>query len=115
MAEGYMVRKADQVEGVQCSCATSRRAITGQDNDVASVHVTDISRDSQVHWHKNLTEIYYVLEGEGILELNGDVIPASPGTTALIQPGTRHRARGDLRIVVVVIPRFDPADEYPGS
>lgn len=112
MANGYVVKRADQVKGVPCPCGISRRVITAEDNDVASVHVTDISKDSQVHWHKNLSEIYYVLEGEGVLELDGDTIPASPGTMALIKPGTRHRARGSLRILVVVIPPFDPADEY---
>jgi mannose-6-phosphate isomerase-like protein (cupin superfamily) len=59
-----------------------------------------------------MTEIYFVLEGEGYMELDGERVPLKPHTSVLIKPGCRHRAVGRLRIVNVPIPAFDPADEW---
>jgi mannose-6-phosphate isomerase-like protein (cupin superfamily) len=59
-----------------------------------------------------MTEIYYVLEGEGHLELDGDRIELRPGCAVMIKPGCRHRAVGRLKIINVPIPAFDPADEW---
>ncbi len=59
-----------------------------------------------------MTEIYYVLEGEGRFELDGDLVPVRPGSAVLIQPGCRHRAVGRLKIINVPIPTFDPGDEW---
>ena len=74
--------------------------------------MVDIKEDARVHYHKKLTEIYLVLEGEGHIELDGERIPVKPLTTVLIKPGCRHRAIGKMRIVNVVIPAFDPQDEW---
>ena len=35
-----------------------------------------------------------------------------PMTAVFIKPGCRHRAIGDLTIINVPIPAFDPADEF---
>ena len=82
------------------------------DNPVATLHVVDISQDAKTHYHKKLTEIYYFLEGEGQMELDGEMIPVRPMTSILIKPGCRHRAVGNLRVLVVPIPAFDPTDEW---
>ena len=51
------------------------------------------------------SELYYVLEGEGVLEVEGREIPLRPGAAAHIPGGARHRAlaRGaaPLRILYV--------------
>ena len=57
-------------------------------------------------------EIYIILEGEGYMELDGEKIPVKPMTSVMINPGCRHRAVGDLKIINVPIPAFDPEDEY---
>ena len=43
---------------------------------------------------------------------HGEMIPVKPMTTVLIKPGCRHRAVGTFRIVVVLVPAFDPDDEW---
>ena len=75
------------------------------------MHVVEIRADSKVHHHERLTEVYYVLEGEGTIELDGASHPVRPGDAILIRPGCRHRAVGRLKILNVVVPAFDPADE----
>jgi mannose-6-phosphate isomerase-like protein (cupin superfamily) len=65
-----------------------------------------------LHYHKTLTEIYLILDGEGHLELDGELVSVKPMTSILIKPGCRHRAVGQLRIINVCVPAFDPDDEW---
>lgn len=82
------------------------------DNHVATLHLVDISIDARTHYHKQMTEIYLVLEGEGFLELDGQCVPVKPMSAVFIKPGCRHRAVGKLRIINIPVPAFDPADEW---
>ena len=109
---GYWVQRMTDVDPVACPCGESRRAFDFPENPVATMHLVDVSRDARRHYHRRLTEIYYVLEGHGEMELDDDVITLEPGMAVMIRPGTRHRARGQLRILNVAVPRFDPEDEH---
>jgi len=108
----YLVAQLDELAGVPCPCGTSRRAFAAPDNATATVHVVEISADARTHYHKQLTEIYVILEGSGHLELDGRQVPVRPMTAVLIRPGCRHRAVGRMRVLNTVIPAFDPADEW---
>lgn len=79
---------------------------------VASLHIVSIGEDSRVHYHRKMIEIYYVLEGEGTIELDGESCPLKPGVSVMIKPGCRHRAVGKLKILIVPVPKFDPEDEW---
>ncbi len=110
--KNYSVENLESLASVPCPCGETRRAFTDDADGIASIHMVDISEDSKPHYHKKLTEIYLVLEGEGHMELDGDIIPVKPMTTILIKPGCRHRAVGKMRIVNIPIPAFDPDDEW---
>ncbi len=112
MEKNYAVAQLDEVPPVACPCGQARRAFAEPWNQLATVHLTDISQDSRVHYHKKMTEIYVVLEGEGHLEADGEIIPLKPLTSVMIRPGCRHRAVGNLRILNIPMPPFDPADEF---
>lgn len=107
-------RKASlgDLDGIDCPCGEARRAFTDDPDQTASIHLVDISSDTETHYHKEHTEIYLVLEGEGYLELDGEKIPVKPLDTVMIKPGCRHRAVGEMRIVNIPIPAFDPEDEW---
>ena len=81
------------------------------DTPVANLHVTEIT-DSQKHYHKKATEYYYILEGTGKMELNDDVIALEPGLAVRIEPGTAHRAYGNIKALIVVIPAAEHDDEF---
>ena len=53
-----------------------------------------------------------MIEGGGHVEVDGDRVPVGPLTAVFIKPGCRHRAVGAMRILNVVIPLFDPRDEW---
>ena len=101
----------DEVNPVTCPCGQSRRAFVSPDNKVATLHMVDIAADARAHYHRRLTEIYFILEGTGHLELDGEMIPVKPLSAILIKPGCRHRAVGNLRVVNIPVPAFDPNDK----
>jgi mannose-6-phosphate isomerase-like protein (cupin superfamily) len=108
----FEITHLDEVPPVKCPCGFARRAFAGSAENAASVHLVDIQRDSRTHYHKTMTEIYLVLEGEGQMELDGKLFPVKPMTAIYIKPGCRHRAIGKLKIVNIPIPSFDEADEW---
>ena len=109
--DNYMIAKFDEIDAVKCPCGFSRRAFVSPDNPKATMHLVDILKDARVHYHKKLTEIYFILEGAGEMELDGDRIPIKPFTAIFIKPGCRHRAVGNLRTLNVPIPAFDPEND----
>jgi mannose-6-phosphate isomerase-like protein (cupin superfamily) len=106
------VVQLDESRAVGCPCGVSRRAFADVAGAPASVHVVDISLEARPHYHRNLTEIYVVLEGTGHVEVDGERVPVKPLTAVLIPAGCRHRAVGKLRVLNVVVPPFDPKDEW---
>ena len=108
----FAVAQLDEITPTPCPCGQARRAFKEPWNTLATVHLTDIHADSKAHWHEKMTEIYIVLEGEGHLEADGQIIPLKPMTAVMIRPGCVHRAVGKLRIINVPMPPFDPADEF---
>ena len=108
----YLIEQLDELEPTPCPCGLAKRAFVGDPDAVASLHEVDIKRDSAVHYHKRMTEIYLVLEGEGHMELDGERVPVKPMTAIYIKPGCRHRAVGRLKIINIPIPAFDSGDEW---
>ncbi len=112
MTPRFQIARLAEVPPVDCPCGQSRRAFLDDADGVASLHVVDVSQDTKVHYHKKLTELYYVLDGEGEIELDGERHAVRAGDAILIKPGCRHRAIGKLRILNVPVPAFDPEDEW---
>ena len=108
----YMIADFNDIDPVRCPCGWAKRAFAEPGNDLATMHVVNIEEDSRTHYHKKMTEIYFVLEGEGHIELDGESFPVKPQTAIFIKPGCRHRAVGKLKILNVPIPAFDPEDEW---
>ena len=108
----YLLAQLDQIDPVSCPCGTARRAFSVPGNETATMHLVEIHEDARAHYHKRMTELYIIVEGEGHVELDGEIIPVNPMTSILIRPGCRHRAVGKLKIINVPIPAFDPKDEW---
>ena len=108
----YLIAQLDELPPVPCPCGSARRAFADAQGNVASLHVVEIRKDSQTHYHKKMTEIYLVLEGEGQMELDGRLFPVKPMTAIYIRPGCRHRAIGKLKIINIPVPAFDEKDEW---
>jgi len=105
----YIVRRASETPEERSTCGYRKRLITGEDFEGANVTFLSVY-EAERHYHRRSTEIYYVLKGAGSLELNGDSVDLEPGTLVMIPPGTRHHAEGELEVLIVGVPPFDPAD-----
>jgi mannose-6-phosphate isomerase-like protein (cupin superfamily) len=103
-----------ELPGTPCPCGTARRAFVEAADFPATVHVTEISADAKTHYHRRLTEVYYILEcgPDARMELDEETIPLRPGLAILIRPLTRHRALGRMKVLIVASPKFDPNDEW---
>lgn len=110
--QNYIIEQLDEIPAAKCPCGLSRRAFLSKENSTASMHAVEISKDARTHYHKKLTELYLVLEGTGHVELDGQRVAVKPWTAIQIKPLCRHRAIGNLRVLVVVIPAFNPQDEW---
>jgi len=78
---------------------------------VAWAHAVNID-GAREHYHKRSTELYYVLDGEGVVLLNGDEHPVRKGSLVHIPPGVVHGAKGRMRVLVVGIPDIADDDLY---
>ena len=110
--ERFNICQLGDVEPVRCPCGSTRRAFLDDPDQIASMHVVTTSGEGKLHYHKKMTEIYYFLEGDGHIELDGEKFPAKPGTSVMIKPGCRHRAVGNFKFINVPIPAFDESDEW---
>lgn len=113
-AHGDRVVDFARLPGQPCPCGETRRAFMDVVDFPASVHRVEISEDARLHYHRRLTETYYILEcADGAaLQLDDEVLPLHAGMCVLIPPGVRHRAIGRMTLLNFVVPKFDPADEW---
>ena len=107
----FEIARLDEITPTRCPCGWAKRAFAERGN-AASMHVVAIESDSRTHYHRQMTEIYLVLEGEGQMELDGELYSVKPMTAIYIRPGCRHRAIGKMKIINIPIPAFDEADEW---
>ncbi len=65
---------------------------------------------SQEHIHTEAEEVYYVLDGQGGLLVNGETRAIGPGDVVVIVPGQRHKVwqegEGDLVLLVTCVPAY---------
>jgi len=99
---------------VACPCGTARRALADEPAFPGSLHLTTIRGAAQPHYHRRLTETYYILScapGSRI-RLDDDHFELSPGMAIVIPPGVVHAVEGEVELLNIVVPEFDAADEF---
>jgi mannose-6-phosphate isomerase-like protein (cupin superfamily) len=69
---------------------------------------------TQRHHHKLSEEFYFILEGSGSMEIDGESRAVGPGDAILIPPGAWHTivAREDLRFLCCCSPPYAHEDTY---
>ncbi|MDH4358432.1 MAG: cupin domain-containing protein [Candidatus Berkelbacteria bacterium] len=97
MAQAIVRREPDHVE--PCPCGQSERFFTAKDEACLGLHRTTIS-DAKPHFHRAMTETYYVLDGSGAIWLDGVRHEVAQGTAILIPPGVVHHGEGVYQVIV---------------
>ena len=111
-----LIRHEGEVPRERSTCGWRDRLISREDTGVSAwAHAVDLD-GAREHYHRRSTELYYVLEGEGSIVLDGVEHPIRQGSIVHIPPGVVHGAKGRMRVLVVGIP--DIADDdlfFPDS
>ena len=114
--DGRRWRLADfsEIAAVPCPCGQAKRAFHGVPEFPGTIHITEIHEDARKHYHQRLTETYVFLEcgEEAQMELENEIIHVRPLMATVIPTGVRHRAIGRMKVLIVVLPEFDPTDEH---
>ena len=68
------------------------------------------------HHHRESEEIYYLVEGSGEMEIDGERARVTAGDAILIPPGAWHQIRADaegpVRLLCACAPPWRPDDTY---
>jgi quercetin dioxygenase-like cupin family protein len=108
-----LVRHEGEAPRERSSCGVRDRLISHEDNGrvAAWAHAVDID-GAREHYHRRSAELYYVLEGEGQVSLDGQLHPVRKGSIVHIPPGVIHGARGRMRVLVVGVPDIAEDDIF---
>jgi mannose-6-phosphate isomerase-like protein (cupin superfamily) len=66
------------------------------------------------HWHRDSEEFYFILEGRGVMEIDGEEREVGTGDAILIPAGAWHRihAAADLRFLCCCSPPYRHEDTF---
>jgi mannose-6-phosphate isomerase-like protein (cupin superfamily) len=107
-----LVRHEGEAPRERSTCGWRDLLVSRQDQNVAAwAHAVDID-GAREHYHRVATELYYVLEGEGTVRLDGVEHPVRKGSLVHIPPGVVHGAQGRMRVLVVGIPDISDGDLF---
>ncbi len=106
-----IIRNVADIKSVRGVCGFRRSLVTGADTDVANVSYLEID-NSRNHYHKQMTEFYYVLKGSGEIVLDGERRPIKEGELALIPPRVWHTSEGDMEVLIVGVPPLETEDVH---
>jgi quercetin dioxygenase-like cupin family protein len=108
-----LVRHEGEAPREQSACGWRDRLISLEDDGrvAAWAHAVDID-GAREHYHRRSAELYYVLEGEGVVTLDGKAHAVRKGSIVHIPPGVIHGAKGRMRVLVVGVPDIADDDLY---
>jgi mannose-6-phosphate isomerase-like protein (cupin superfamily) len=89
--------------------------ISGLKNVEIAMCIFRPGETATLHYHKNLEEIYFILEGEGQIELDGMWFPVKAEDCVAIPVGVKHRMKNisndkTLKFLSINSPEWHPAD-----
>ena len=76
----------------------------------------DAGEQTQRHYHRHSEEFYFLIEGSGDMELDGEHRSIGPGDAVLIPAGSWHQITADtggpIRMLVCCAPPYSHDDTY---
>ncbi len=72
--------------------------------------------ETERHYHRDSEEIYFVLDGTGVMEVDGEAAEVEVGDAVAIPPGAWHQIRatgtGSLRFLCCCAPPYRHEDTF---
>ncbi|MGQ9575746.1 MAG: cupin domain-containing protein [Thermoguttaceae bacterium] len=113
------IRNLDEVAAIRTKDGSEIRELLAYRNSVirnqslAEARLAS-GRSTSPHYHARAEEIYYVLEGSGLMHLAGQTRPVGPGDAVAIPPGAVHQITntgpGLLRFLCCCAPAYEHED-----
>lgn len=100
----FLRRDVTDIQPWTETCGQIRPLLEEKDGAAAEVHHLQIT-NAKLHVHQHTDEIYYILDGQGRMSLDDAEIELHKDVVVYVPRGTRHRAWGNLTVLVVCIPR----------
>lgn len=99
----YLRRDPQQVTPWAETCGQIRPLIEERDGVSAEVHQVDIHL-AKLHYHARTDEVYYFIDGTGTMVLDDEEIEVHKGVVVYVPRGVKHKAVGNLSVLLVCIP-----------
>ena len=103
-AATFLRRDPAEVKPWAETCGQIRCLIEEKDGAAGEVHHVDI-QDAKLHYHKRTDEFYYIIDGQGTMVLDDEVIELHRGVVVYVPRGVKHKAIGKLTVLTVCVPR----------
>lgn len=112
--EDFLVGRSENAEIIDKGAIKVRNLLTKMtSSEDVSVSLIDLDGTNKKTLNKTHQAFYFVLEGEGVFNIDGEDHQVKEGDYVLIQPGTPYFDRGKMNLLAVSCPAFSPEDvEY---
>ena len=100
----FLRRDPAEVEPWAETCGQIRPLIEERDGAAAEVHHVEIDH-ARLHYHEKTDEFYYVISGQGTMVLDDEEIELHRGVVVYVPRGVKHKAKGNLTVLTVCVPR----------
>ena len=107
----YIIRRLGEIAEERGVCGWRRTMVTHDDTPVANVSYLRIE-DSRYHYHREMTEFYYVLSGGGTIKLDDEVREITAGDLVVIKPGVWHTSDGEMDVLILGVPAGEQTDVW---
>ena len=99
----FLRRDPNEVKPWAETCGQIRPLIEEHDAASAEVHQVEINH-AKLHYHALTDEIYYIIDGTGSMILDDQEIEVHKGVVVYVPRGVKHKAIGNLNVLLVCIP-----------
>jgi mannose-6-phosphate isomerase-like protein (cupin superfamily) len=107
----YIIRRLGEISTERGVCGWRKTLVTHDDTPVANVSHLTID-DSKYHYHREMTEFYYVLSGGGTMTLDGERRRIDAGDLVVIKPGVWHTSEGEMEVLILGVPAGEQTDVW---
>lgn len=109
--EKYIIRRLSETPEERGVCGWRRTLVTHSDTPIANVSYLRID-DSKKHYHREMTEFYYVLSGGGTISVDGEIREITAGDLVVIKPGVWHTSDGEMDVLILGVPAGEQTDVW---
>ena len=110
------IRARDRAEPFTTKDGSTIRELMRAANQTLAEATLEPGQATERHYHAESEELYYLLAGEGEMEIDGERSPVGPGDAILIPPRAWHQitATGDaeMRFLCCCAPPYRHEDTF---